>query len=173
MSTGEPYVEIGHSKKTHGVDGEVKVFIEPEYLDAFLEAAVVFFDVQGGYVPFFVERIREASALLLKLEDVNSPEAAAAVTGKSLYMRSADLQFVSTGAAAVDYTFLEGFRIVDRESGPVGPIREILEYPQQVLAVVDYRGKEVLVPLHDQLITRVDKEAQVLEMDLPEGLLAL
>ena len=173
MSTREPYVEIGHSKKTHGVDGEVKVFIEPEYLDAFLEAAVVFFDVQGGYVPFFVERIREANALLLKLEDIDSPEAAAAVTGKPLFMRAADLLGLDADEAAVGYTFLEGFRIVDRDSGPVGTIREILEYPQQVIAVVDYGGKEVLVPLHDRLIAEVDEEAQVLEMDLPDGLLNL
>ncbi len=172
MTKEEQYIEIGYTKKTRGINGEVKVFVKDEYFDDFLEAGVLFIDVQGGYVPFFVESIRETNALLLKFEDINSPEEAAPVTGKPFYMRASDLR-APQSAPPTDFSLLRGFRIVDLDSGPVGPIREILELPQQIMAVVEYGDGEVLIPLNDQLITGIDEEAQILEMDLPEGLLEL
>jgi len=174
MSREQPtYVEIGHTRKTRGVEGEVKVFVKKEYMEDFLAAKVVFLDVQGGYVPFFVERIRESNTLLLKLEDIDSPEEAVVVAGKPLFIRTEDLQPAKATTEATDYAFLEGFRIVDREKGAVGPILEILEYPQQIIAIVEYAGREILIPLNDQLIVHVDPRQGILEMELPEGLLEL
>ena len=43
----------------------------------------------------------------------------------------------------------------------------------QDLIVVDYKNKSVLIPFTEQLITNIDKEEQILEMDLPNGLLEI
>ena len=43
----------------------------------------------------------------------------------------------------------------------------------QDLIVVDYKNKNVLIPFTEQLITNIDKEEQILEMDLPNGLLQI
>jgi 16S rRNA processing protein RimM len=43
--------------------------------------------------------------------------------------------------------------------------------PQQEMAFLDYRGREVLIPLNEQLIISIDETQKHILMDLPEGLL--
>lgn len=169
----EEYIEIGHTKKTYGVNGELKVHIEESFQEDFREAEVLFLDIQGGQVPFFIEHQREAGAWLVKLDEVNTPEEAVALTGKKIFMRREDLRYADGEEEVIDLRLLEGFTVVDLKFGVVGRIEEVMELPQQLTAVVEYEGREVLIPLTEELITGVDPEGQVIEMDLPEGLLEL
>ena len=41
------------------------------------------------------------------------------------------------------------------------------------MAVVDIEGRDVLIPLSDQLITEIDKDQKIIHMEIPEGLLEL
>lgn len=137
-----------------------------------MQADVIFLELQGGPVPFFVERIRRAGDLLVKLDEIDTPEEAVALTGKPIYLPDEALD----GGAATggfDLSMLEGFSIIDEAVGPVGRIEEVLELPQQMMAVVKYQDREVLIPLTDELITDVDPEARTLHMSLPDGLLEL
>ena len=43
--------------------------------------------------------------------------------------------------------------------------------PQQNMLVVDSNGKEVLIPLADDLLVEIRREVREIEMRLPEGLL--
>lgn len=170
----ESYVEIGRLGKPHGVDGAIKVFIEDPYWESFLEAPVVFLEVRGGKVPYFVEEIREANALLVLFDEVDTRETAADLAGKPVFLRAADiLPSAGSGPVTTDYSRLAGYTLIDRATGPVGVIGEVLELPQQFVAAVSYQGREVLIPLHEELIALIDPVAQRLEMDLPEGLLEL
>jgi len=170
----EAYIEIGHTKKTYGVNGELKVHIEEHFQEDFREAGVLFLEIQGGQVPFFIENQREAGAWLVKLDEVDTPEEAVPLTGKKIFLRREDLRHTDgEGEEVSDLRLLEGFTIVDKEAGVIGGIEEVIELPQQLTAVVEYEGREVLIPLSEELITGVHPEEQVIEMDLPEGLLDL
>jgi 16S rRNA processing protein RimM len=59
----------------------------------------------------------------------------------------------------------------DKELGILGVIEEIIEMPMQVLAKIVITGKEVLLPINDQSLVKVDKKQQIVHVDLPEGLL--
>nr|HQU60245.1 hypothetical protein [Saprospiraceae bacterium] len=72
----ETYISVGKTGKTHGIDGELKFFIEDAFLDDFLDAPAVFLTVAGKQVPFFIESVRGESNLIIKLEEVDSREAA-------------------------------------------------------------------------------------------------
>jgi 16S rRNA processing protein RimM len=61
--------------------------------------------------------------------------------------------------------------LVDAQAGPVGPIEEVLEMPQQEMALVRYKGRETLIPLNTHFIQRVDTERREVLVDLPDGLL--
>ena len=65
------------------------------------------------------------------------------------------------------------YEIISERDGAIGVIEEVIEMPQQIMGIVNYQGKEVLIPLNDQFITGVDEEKKILEMELPEGLLDL
>ena len=44
-------------------------------------------------------------------------------------------------------------------------------YHMEMLAKVTIRGKEVLLPLNEQSLVKVDKKKQTVYLQLPEGLL--
>lgn len=66
-----------------------------------------------------------------------------------------------------------GFKIIDKSLGNIGVIDTFEHHPSNDLLVVKYNNKECLIPFAPELIINIDFENQVIEMDLPEGLLDL
>jgi 16S rRNA processing protein RimM len=167
-------VAIGYTKKAHGASGEIKVVVKDEYLDDFFEAEVVFISLQGKPAPFFVEHIREAGDLLAKFEEIESPADALKITSKDIFLREKDLvHFTSLEEDTLFFSQLIGFELIDLEHGRVGIIDNIVELPQQELAEVNYEGRTVLIPLHEDLIVKTDKKGKKITLRLPAGLLEL
>ncbi len=61
----------------------------------------------------------------------------------------------------------------DEETGVIGVITEILNLPGHFTAQVNYQGKEILIPVHENLIVRIDNEKKQVMLNLPLGLLTL
>jgi 16S rRNA processing protein RimM len=55
----------------------------------------------------------------------------------------------------------------------IGNIEEVREFPQQEMAIIIRKNSEILIPLNASLIEAIDKEANTVEMNLPEGLLEM
>ena len=55
----------------------------------------------------------------------------------------------------------------------IGTIEDIEAMPAQDLAKVSHRGKEVLIPLADELVLTVDHKARTIKVVIPDGLLSL
>ncbi|MCB0654391.1 MAG: 16S rRNA processing protein RimM [Saprospiraceae bacterium] len=172
----EKYIQIGFALKTHGVGGEIKFNIEDEYWDDFEEADVLFLEVSGRKTPYFVEEIKSGgSMLLVKFEDINSREEASALTSRPVFMREKDMSEKEEEDLRVEDMFdlLPGYMIVDMSGKEVGEIKEVLEFPQQIMAVVDYNEREILIPLNDVFIKGIDQRKKAILMELPEGMLEL
>ncbi len=60
-----------------------------------------------------------------------------------------------------------GFTISDKTMGILGKIEDIFETPGQVLATLHFKEKEVLVPLVEATIIKVDGATQTIYVDLP------
>lgn len=174
MST---YVTIGKIGKAHGLTGELKVSIEERYWEDFLQNERVFIAVKSMKVPYFISNVRGGSSVILKLEDVDDRDAAIALQSKDLLLREQDLLSDDERTLpleeedGLEYAHLEGYTLVDKALGEIGPIDEVLEMPQQEMAFLRYQGREVLVPLNAHFIQEVDEKARRVIMDLPEGLL--
>ncbi|HMO39027.1 MAG TPA: ribosome maturation factor RimM [Saprospiraceae bacterium] len=166
-------ISIGVCKKPHGVGGELKVQIDAEYVAGFLESKVLFIGWQGKEVPYFIENIRAGHDIFVKLEDLDTREAAAVLAGKEIFLREEDLQFAPADPDEDDPEAWIGYQLWDVEHGLIGAIEDVVEYPQQIMAVLTYQGREILIPLNEHLIEAVDLDAQTLRMNLPTGLLEL
>ena len=70
------FISIGRSKKSYGVKGDLKVSVEAPYGEDFQTANVLFFELKGQKVPYFIEKIGTSPDLWVKLEEVDSKEAA-------------------------------------------------------------------------------------------------
>jgi 16S rRNA processing protein RimM len=114
---------------------------------------------------------------MVKFEDVNNRNDASPLTGKEMFLREKDLipeeerEYEVTDI--LEYRKYEGYLITDKTVGDIGKIEEVVEFPQQEMAVVLYKENEIYVPLHEDLILEIDDEKQRMLVELPEGLLSL
>jgi 16S rRNA processing protein RimM len=170
------YTQIGFLKKAHGITGEIKVSVDEVYEDLFLEAKRVFAEIRGARMPLFIEQIRGAGELIVKFEGYANRDQVLAIQSRPMLLPSSEVPANVAIAAQEDglvYSYLTGFLLADKHTGDVGTIDEVLDMPQQEMALLTYQGRDVLIPLHDDYIISVDKRQKRVFMDLPEGLLDL
>ncbi|MFN0034455.1 MAG: ribosome maturation factor RimM [Saprospiraceae bacterium] len=171
------YVSIGRTRKAHGLAGELKLSIEERYLEDFMKNERIFLEVRGVKIPYFIANVRGAGEMILKLEEVDNRDAATALQSREVLLREQDIlpdharEYEVEEEDALEYGHLAGFILVDETRGEIGEIDEVLEMPQQEMAFLQYKGREVLVPLNEQFICSIDEPNRRVFMDLPDGLL--
>ncbi len=169
-------IKIGFTKKPHGLKGEIKLQVDDQYLEDLLETEVVLLTIKGKPTPYFVEDIRVGNALIAKFEDVDTVDAANLIASKEMSLRPQDIiadedrTFETEEGLA--YADCIGYRIMDGEV-LVGEIEEVVEFPQQEMAILTRGSKDILIPLNVAFVIKRDDDLKTIFMDLPKGLLEL
>ena len=170
--TKEEAFYIGYITKTKGLKGEVQLYFE---FDAYenLELDVIFADMNGKMVPFFVEshKLYPNNTGLFYFDDIDHIDQAQALVKKKMYLPLSKMP--ERGEDDFTYNDLKGFIVTDETHGELGEILEVNEYPQQFVAAVLYQEKQILFPLNEDMIVEIDEDEKTLLVDLPEGLLDL
>jgi len=152
---GELILQHSLGKKT-SLKGLTALFVE-ERKDAFL--------------PYFIEsaRIKGADDVYLKLQGIDSREAAIKLAQKEAWLPEPDFKKFSAKSSPIS---LLGYTVVE-DGKPLGPILEVIEQPHQILCRLEIDGKEVLIPLHEGTIKKIDARKKEVIVELPEGLLEI
>ncbi len=161
---------IGYITKTKGLKGEVQVFFEyPEPED--LKLDTVFVEQDKKLVPYFTAsyKLNPNQTGYFTFDDLDTIEKAQKIVRKKIYLPLS--QKPERDPSEFLITDLKGFIVHDQTHGELGEIIEIHEYPQQYVAVVPYKFREIMFPLNEELITEIDQERGLLYVDLPEGLI--
>lgn len=168
--TKEEAFYIGYITKTKGLKGEVQLYFEFEDYKS-LDLDVVFAEMNGKMVPFFVasHKIYPNSTGLFYFDDIDHIDKAQALLKKKIYLPLSKMP--ERDEDEFFYTDLKGFIAVDETLGELGEIIEVNEYPQQFVATVHYKNRDILFPLNEDFIVEIDDEENILHLDLPEGLL--
>jgi 16S rRNA processing protein RimM len=135
------------------------------------EASAIFVEeTKGSYIPYFLEtaKAKDEEETFIKLEGVNSKEAAARFTAKPVWLLDADFRILAGKDAPIS---LLGYEVITDEDENLGPIEEVIEQPHQVLLRVTLEGNEALIPLHAETLDKIDRVAQKVYVTLPDGLL--
>jgi 16S rRNA processing protein RimM len=165
--------KVGKISKPYGLRGEVNIILEPEAGNYIEPDHPLFIDIDGQRVPFFVEEVELVSRdqAIIKFEFVGSLNEARRLTGCGLYF---DPSHVSVPAEKVsDLNFVVGFLACDRELGELGKVSAYIPHSMNPVFVIDYPGKELLVPAVQDFIDQIDTQSQKLHLILPEGLISL
>jgi 16S rRNA processing protein RimM len=166
----EDCFRIGSILKTKGLKGELNIYVDFEGLEN-IKISTIFIETAGKLVPYFVKSIKylQKNAAYLVLEDIDTIEKASQLVKKNIYLPNKLKPKKKKG----EFTLadLKGFTAIDEKEGELGEISEILTYPQQVLASVNYRNREILFPLNEAIIKGINAEAGEVYVELPEGLL--
>lgn len=165
----EDCFEIGYISKTHGLKGEVQIlFLEnPEQF----KLQSVFIDYNGKLVPHFVQtyKIAQKNIGYFLFEDIDHIDKAEKIIKRSIFL-SNKLK-PKKKKSEFTYNDLKGFSVNDVQSGLLGEIADVKEFPKQFIASLMYQNKEILFPLNDDLIQFIDVDKKLLEVNLPDGLL--
>lgn len=167
----ENFIKVGRIGRVHGFKGELKFNADEEYLEDIIHAKSFLIHLGGQYIPYFVEYLRKSS--LLKLEAVDDKEIAQLLQHKEVFLPASVIREAVEEVSDNPYADWIGYKIVDEERGELGEISEVIDLPQHYLAEIEYEGKTVAIPLHEDLILGLDPEGKAVLMQLPEGLLDL
>jgi len=164
------HFRIGSILKTRGLKGELQLYVDFEGLEK-INFNAVFVDMAGKLVPYFVQSIKypQKNTAYLYVEDIDTIEKATPLVKKDVYLPNK----LKPKKKKSEFTLkdLLGFIAIDENEGELGEILEINEYPQQLIAAVNYQDSEVLFPLNEEIIKGIDVEEKVVYVELPEGLL--
>lgn len=165
------YISIGKFVAVHGLKGVLVLKHALGKQTALHGLKALFVEDGGGYVPWFIEHAKGKSVteVLIKLEDINSPEAAKKLSQKTIWLTREDFDKQASKSAAITYI---GYMVINY-GAPVGNIIEVIEQPHQVLCSVSINGKEAYIPLHSETLKNVDRERREIHVELPEGLLEI
>ena len=163
-------VNIGFISKPHGFNGDLTFAINYGDAEGYEKVKFFFIELEGKPVPFNVEEIKiHRSDLVAKLEDVNTEADAKKLTGKKIYLEESDANMLPHDE--INWNSLIGYSVIEKKFGSLGQLNGIEEYPQQIIAHCIVKGKEVLFPLNEDFILKIDAKKKELYLNLPEGLL--
>lgn len=155
---------IGYFSKPHGLKGHLILFTSLDFDESM---NVVFIESKGSQAPYFIEEMTEFNkGFLVKLEGVNDVNAASALKNKEVLV---DEKYI----IKEDEFEFAGFVLIDKIKGEVGEIKGIEGGDANPLLIVEVKGKEVLLPFTEELITKVHKAKKQLHYNAPEGLIDL
>ena len=170
--TKEECFYLGRVAKTHGIKGEVTIKLDVDDPSAYRDMKFFLLEINKVLTPFFVEKVVcSGDKFFVTIQDINTVEAASTLTGKEVYLPLEMLPKL-TGKQFY-YHEIKGFTLVDDEKGELGPIADVIEYPTQAILQVFKDKKEILIPILDQVIQKVDRKAKKLFIKAPEGLIEL
>jgi len=161
---------IGKIVSVFGLKGEVIVQHRLGKKISVSKIKVIFLEEKKDeLIPYFVESTRKKGEddMYMKLEGIDSKESASKYMRREVWLREEEIQSHTQKSNPIGWV---GFHVAD-QGRDLGPILEIIEQPHQVLCRLEIDGKEVLIPINEQTLVKVDHKSKMVMLTLPDGLL--
>ncbi|SHJ15290.1 16S rRNA processing protein RimM [Mesonia phycicola] len=153
--------------------GELLVKLDTDDPESFLKMESVFVDLNKNLIPFFIEKssLQKSNLLRVKFEDISTEKEADLLLKKEVYLPLTMLPELKED----QFYFHEviGFKVIDKTFGEVGILKGVNDSTPQALFEIEREGKEILVPLNDDFIWKIDKPNKELYLNVPEGLIEM
>lgn len=165
----EDCYQLGYVVKTHGLKGEIQILLDVDDPSQYTEMESMFVYQNNSLVPFFIEYLQvSGKKAIVKIEDIDAIDAAKPFVANPLYLPLEALPKLADGEYYLHQ--LVGMKLLDKGQ-LIGDVAEIFEMgPQNMISVI-HQGEEVLIPLIDEIIEKVDLQSNTITANLPEGLI--
>jgi len=164
------YYKAGKLVAVHGLRGELVLKHELGKKSSLKDVKAIFIeDKKDSFLPWFVEstKIKSENETYLKLEGLETRETAAKLVQKEAWVMEEDFKRLSAKSAPAN---LLGYTIINNKER-LSEILEVIEQPHQLLCRMLINEKEVLIPLNESFLKKVDHKKKEVIVELPEGLL--
>lgn len=178
MILDEQLIGIGRFLKPHGIAGEIN--FEPDYDLELPELRCIVVDIDGIYVPFFVEKARKKGTelQLVKIDGLDNEKQVALLARKEVFALKddVDIEEEATGSNGFSAYDFEGFTMIDiSDESVIGTVDYIDDTTDNWLFIVKHKdtAKPIQIPVADEFIAWIDPEKKEFGVNLPAGLLEL
>lgn len=164
------FLPLGKFVAAHGLHGELILEHSLGKKTALKGLTALFVeDRKESFLPWFITaaKAKSETEICLQLEGIDTREEAQQLAGKKVWLREEEFSRYAAKSTPVN---LLGYQIIDGKK-PLGEILEIIEQPHQLLCRLEIDKKEVLIPLHEDSLKRIDHAKKQVLVSLPEGLL--
>ncbi|GAP00101.1 ribosome maturation factor RimM [Fructobacillus ficulneus] len=168
----EKYYKIGTIVNTHGIRGELKIKAITDFAeDRFAKGQVIYRLDNGQYRKETIAKARIHKGMwLLTFVGVDNINQVEIFKGQDVFVDEADRDELPEGEYY--YNEIIGATVVDLTDRTIGTIKDIMETgANDVWIIKRPSGKDVLIPVIDDVIKEVDVDEQVVRIDLLEGLI--
>ena len=164
---------LGKIVSKHSFKGEVLVKLETDEPGIYENMESVFVSIGNNLVPFFIEKcyLHKSNLLRIRFEEISSEADADRIIGSHLYL---PLKFLpKLSGNKFYYHEIIGFTVMDNQHGDIGVITGVNDVVSQALFEVEKDDKQLLIPVTDNIIDKVDRANKTLYVTTPEGLVDL
>lgn len=164
---------LGNVARLHGFKGEVSLFFDVTNPSDYEGLDAVFIEINNQLTPFFVEKLRMTPKgfAVVKFEGVDSENDARLLLRKKLYLPAQVLQDLG------DKEFYDhevvGFEVIDQDFGSIGILEQVIDLKANPLLQVVKDEKEILIPISNNVVQKVDRKNKQLHIQAPPGLIEL
>lgn len=164
---------LGYVAKLHGYKGEVSLFLDVTNPDDYRGLDAVFIDINNQLTPFFIEsmRLNNKGFAIVRFEGVDDENIAKKIVRKNIYLPEQVLPKLE-GTQFYDHEVV-GFEVIDEAYGTVGKLEQVIDLKTNPLLQVMNGEKEVLIPLIENLVSKIDREGKKMYVRAPERLIEL
>ena len=169
LPSGEPdLLKAGRIMRPHGVLGEVAAEIALGMNNCLLSGRRVFIGEERTRMVIIGSRIHK-NGLLLAFKGINSPEQAAGLRNKSIYIKAEDAPSLADGEFF--QRDLIGMAVHDMQGSFLGEVTGILETgANDVIQVRNAAGSELLLPAIHDVILKIDLDGKKMMVQLLPGM---
>lgn len=165
--------KAGKISKPYGLRGEVNIILNPVAGKKIDLKDPLFIEIDGQRVPFFMEEFDPISddQAIIKFEFINSLEEAREICGCHIFL---DQKYGSgSEVQEPDLAGVISYEAYDQQNDLLGTVAEYVHNEYNPVLIVDYKGKELMVPAVNEIIRQIDHRKRTIHFDLPEGLTEL
>lgn len=165
---------LGYISRTHGQGGSVLIKLDTDQPERYHAIKNLFIEREGMPFPLFIEAVKPLNQSVIRAtlkRCDHSRTAARELVGQAVYLPLSSLPPLS--GKQFYYHEILGFEALS-QGEILGEIKAVKEQrTAQDLFVIDHQGRELLVPIIDEFISKIDREKREIHLTLPEGLLDL
>jgi 16S rRNA processing protein RimM len=164
---------LGKITKPHGLKGEVILWMDVDVPEVYAEIDSILLMENGSLVPYFFESLQiRGKKSIAKFEDINTIEQTEAIINLLAYLPLDNLPEMDN--KSFYYHEVPGFELKEEKNGKIiGKVTQVYEGAGQDLIAFLIDGKEVLIPISDDIVKTIDRENKILNVNLPEGLIEI
>jgi len=164
---------LGKIVKKYSYKGEVILKLDTDEPDIYENLDAVFLDLGTNLLPFFIKTslLQKGNQMRIRFEDVKNEADADAILKTDVYLPLSLLPKL-TGNQFYFHEII-GFMLEDVNFGEIGIISSINDKTAQDLFVIEKEDTEILIPMIDDFIQKIDRENKKVIVETPEGLIEM